>query len=136
MKRTRKIKPLEPFHRAVSQLISLPMGPLLAVVLGTLAALGLQGAAQQSGGGMEISMALVYVFGTALAAWAALACLHTVHGMIFLRWQGEVLEGSRWRTPAGAVGLYQGSFAEGIYTLAFESGVIAGYGRDTLDRVQ
>lgn len=125
--------PFRSLHRVISEIISIPLGPLTGLLLISFAASGLLATLAEQGKA-TFTPTLPYVAISALAAWVVVAFLHAVHGWIFLRWTPEPLEGTRWKTPAGAVGLFKQKNYDGSLVLAFPSGVTAEYKRGTLIR--
>lgn len=134
MKKNKFVSPLVHLHRGLSEILDVLMGPLMLIMLvAFFTAAGHFAMAQK--GLVEFTPLALYIAGASFAGWAVLAMLRTAHGYIFLRWIPEPLEGTRWRTPAGAVGKFRTSYFNGNLELGFQSGVVADYRRETLVKV-
>ncbi|MCZ7860908.1 hypothetical protein O9X98_05780 [Agrobacterium salinitolerans] len=123
--------PLRALHKLVSEIISIPMGPLAALLIFSLAGSSLMVALAEKGK-TTFSVVLPYLALSSFVAWCVVALIHNIHGRIFLPWRPEPLDGTRWRTPAGTVGLFKQKNFDGSLVLAFPSGVVAEYKRRAL----
>jgi hypothetical protein len=118
-------------HKVVSEIISIPLAPLEFVFLFSMTGTALMAILAEKGQ-VTFTMVLPYVLIAAFSAWCVVAIIHAVHGRIFLRWNPEPLTGTRWRTRAGAVGLFKQKNFDGAIVLSFPSGVVAEYKRGAL----